>query len=298
MIRFVLFLLLIGIVLGEIELNIVEGDRVPETNDDFRSIVSLQRKSGNSWRHHCGGSLITPHWVLTAGHCVKYDTPVNVRVGSYDNQNGGITRKVLKIKRHPKNYGLSNDIALLQLNQPVENYPLMNLDLDGHFETPGDELTAIGWGYIKEGNGLIERYLRMVNLSILTTERCQQAYGDQITQQNLCTFGVWNKKTKQRGDSNSGDSGGPLVSKKANGDIVQVAMVSWGRGAGRKDFPGVNVRVSFFKDFIEDTLEESPKVDPPKKRKRRRRRRGRRNRRRRRRRRRQSSYMDNDQLGG
>lgn len=48
-----------------------------------------------------------------------------------------------------------------------------------------------------------------------------------------------------------GDSGGPLVDTVKN---VQVGVVSWGRGCGETDYPGVYSRVSAVADWVADEI--------------------------------------------
>lgn len=78
-------------------------------------------------KFHCGGSLITQNYIITAAHCVKNLRRSKIRVifGDYDQYSTtdtkAIQRAVVSTIKHrnfnPSTY--NNDIALLKLRKPI-----------------------------------------------------------------------------------------------------------------------------------------------------------------------------------
>ena len=76
------------------------------------------------------------------------------------------------------------------------------------------------------------------------------AAGGNVADTEICAIRPGTRK-----DSCQGDSGGPLVAFSEDGSrLIQVGVVSWGRGCGGP-LPGVYTRVASFSDWIHETVQ-------------------------------------------
>jgi len=203
----------------------------------------------------CGGSLISPNKVLTAGHCCdgQSSSRLAVRVGAhhlYEEDPGQMDIAVSEVHLH-ENYDswtIQNDICMLDLaedanfgNENIAAIDIPSADLE--YEN-GHLCTVSGWGTTSEG-GSLAKVLMKVEVPVVSDAKCRDAYGQSDIADSMICAG-----TDEGGkDSCQGDSGGPLMCGFGLDGIV-----SWGYGCAQPGFPGVYTQTSYFVAWINENM--------------------------------------------
>ena len=89
--------------------------------------------------------------------------------------------------------------------------------------------------------------LQHVMVNMMDREKCRAKYSTKEITDNMICAGT------ERGgkDACQGDSGGALFVRGQGGRWVMPGIVSWGRGCGDAEYPGVYTNVERFRGWIE-----------------------------------------------
>ncbi|CAL4158803.1 unnamed protein product, partial [Meganyctiphanes norvegica] len=245
--------------------NILQGSRIVGGTEtmlhEWPWQVALRYRSSTG-QQFCGGSLISPSWVLTAAHCVQDLTTsqIVVSIGDHDKTTGSdtshtvhryITQKIVHSDYNANT--IINDISVIELSSPVQYSPgISPVCLPTSQRTQlfdGEGATVTGWG-TTSFQGSSSDVLLEVTLPVISNPECASLYGFSIRGDQVCTY-------EEGKDSCQGDSGGPLVWLDDDGHYQQIGIVSYGIGCAARNRPGVYTRVTSFIDWIEQNTRSS-----------------------------------------
>ncbi|XP_029713069.1 serine protease 7 isoform X2 [Aedes albopictus] len=238
------------------------GERAPMYQYPWMAMLIYRSATGREGPE-CGGTVINNRYILTAAHCIdgQVERLLYIRLGEYDTRTDPdcdeyqdcappyqqyMVEESLFHPNFTRVVRSGNDIGLLRVNRVIEfnTNDIMPICLPISNSLIGFD-PALFW---ITGWGLTER---LENSPILLQTRIPSIQCS-LSSRSICA-GFGNGTLHCRGDS-----GGPMKVQvpEFNFRYVQYGIISAGPGCGVPGTPGVSTRVSFFVQWILDSIRE------------------------------------------
>ncbi|XP_076238933.1 uncharacterized protein LOC143182076 [Calliopsis andreniformis] len=244
---------------------VVHGNVAPKGSYPWQASIRVRGHSRSS--HWCGAVILSSKYVLTAAHCLEgYNKGTYfVRAGDYNTEIDEGTEAEANIEDYfiheefRKGHRMNNDIALVLLKgQGISlGKGIMPICLPpSNTEYPaGLNCTISGFGSIETGKSTHSKNLRYGWVPLLDQTECRagHVYGEGAISDGMVCAGYLDEDGI---DTCDGDSGGPLACVN-NGAFTLYGITSWGQHCGRANKPGVYVRVSYYRRWIDQKIRNS-----------------------------------------
>ncbi|KAM9425099.1 plasminogen activator, urokinase b [Pholidichthys leucotaenia] len=248
-------------------MKIVGGTDVTVESHPWIAAIFFRTKSQEK-AFRCGGSLISPCWVLTAAHCFPRGSHTkpwrfSIMLGkNVLNESDPIVEQSFRVEEiyiHEEfdnsEGNFNNDIALMKLKArrgrcAVETSSVKTICLPPPLQSlqPGATCEIVGYGKENYAHWYRSQYLREAQVNVLPDHVCRHKdyYGDMITDNMFCAARPdWSQ------DACEGDSGGPLVCQ-VDDRLFQFGIISWGDGCAKDFRPGVYAKLTNYNKWIEE----------------------------------------------
>ena len=251
--------------------------------DEFPWIVSIQytsrRGNGHSFSHYCAASILSPDILITAAHCTPTFharvnrlplMPVKIVAGCLQWNAADVDAHCQSLIVAPdaflshetfSEHSPQHDIALVFLPHAL----LMTQAVSTICLPPPDAscfqgmATIAGWGRWWEGQTWHEWMqrssgsLRTADVNILPSSTCLTGYSSRRFNESLHVCAGFPSGAR---DACQGDSGGPLMAQQAD-RVLLIGTVSAGAGCARRAHPGIYVKVSALRPWIDARIVQS-----------------------------------------
>ncbi|PKL84520.1 MAG: hypothetical protein CVV22_12515 [Ignavibacteriae bacterium HGW-Ignavibacteriae-1] len=245
------------------EFQIIGGVNADIEDYPWQVAIFSVRADGKLEQQMCGGSIIDPYWILTAGHCVQDDAHKTQKIVAH------ITRRsqpgqgqIIEISDYIVHEDfdinvIQNDVALLRLAYPIDTSKIGSKSIrlltpdeeQNGLIAPGIMATTTGWGTTTY-RGNASDWLQVTSLPIISLETANQWFTE-TNETNEVTEDMLPTGYEEGGKSSChGDSGGPLFVKDNTDTWALAGITSWGAVCGGVKQPAVYTRVPYFYDWI------------------------------------------------
>ncbi|XP_055852512.1 serine protease snake-like isoform X2 [Episyrphus balteatus] len=229
--------------------------RLPEVKNKFQNVKIGWTSQSGEVSFHCGGTLISEKFVLSAAHCMEYERPLYrsqpdvVRIAERYSE-GRIIGEDIKISNINKHvlYGeldMYDDIALIELEEKSKNRPAC---LWIGPELPTTELFAVGHDLRNLGKQ------QVMSLKFVNSADCDRRYSPSrklpngIIESQFCA----GSSNITEGEKCKGHIGGPLLTQMAEfpNEVYVVGLTNYGQRCASTNFPNIYTKISFYRDWI------------------------------------------------
>lgn len=215
----------------EITPKIVGGENAVEHEAPFMITLQVDRQGSGTFTHTCGGSILTPIWILSAAHCVTengLDLQYQIIAGQHNLAVASGREQVRRVVEWIIHENFVSgpvvgpyDVIILRLESALEFIEgiVGSVNLPPSGLIPTGDVQLYGWGSTSQTNvASIPDILQTVRKDIIAWDLCREIVNQIFDHEPLHSSNVCTGPLNSIITACSGDSGGPIV--QGEGDNV------------------------------------------------------------------------------